>query len=133
MVSSSRRTQRKIHFTAPSHLRRKIMSSSLSKPLREEHGIRSIPIHKDDEVLIVRGSNKGREGRVTQVYRKKWVIHVERVVREKTNGTSVALPVHPSNVVITKLKVDKDRKNIIARKAAGKAAAAGKDVEMKQA
>lgn len=39
MVSSSRRTQRKIHFTAPSHLRRKIMSSSLAKPLREEHGV----------------------------------------------------------------------------------------------
>lgn len=68
-----------------------------------------MPIHKDDEVLIVRGSNKGREGRVTQVYRKKWVVHVERVVREKTNGTSVPTPVHPSNVVITKLKMDKDR------------------------
>lgn len=43
------------------------------------------------------------------MYRKKWVIHVERVVREKTNGTSVPLPVHPSNVMITKLKLDKDR------------------------
>lgn len=71
--------------------------------------IRSIPIHKDDEVLIVRGSHKGREGRVTQVYRKKWVVHIERVVREKTNGTSVPFPVHPSNVVITKLKIDQDR------------------------
>ncbi|CAO1627508.1 unnamed protein product [Sympodiomycopsis kandeliae] len=132
MVSSSRRTSRKIHFSAPSHLRRKIMSSSLAKPLREEHGIRSIPIHKDDEVLIVRGSNKGREGRVTQVYRKKWVVHVERVVREKTNGTSVPIPVHPSNVVITKLKLDKDRKTIISRKSAGKTAnAPNKDVEMK--
>lgn len=70
---------------------------------------RSIPIRKDDEVLIVRGASKGREGRVTQVYRKKWVIHVDRVTREKSNGASVPLPVHPSNVVITKLKLDKDR------------------------
>ncbi|PWN28227.1 ribosomal protein L24 [Jaminaea rosea] len=131
MVSSSRRVARKAHFTADSSLRRKIMSSSLSKPLREEHGIRAMPVHKDDEVIIVRGSNKGREGRVTQVYRKKWVIHVERVVREKTNGTSVALPVHPSNVMITKMKMDKDRQTIISRKAGGKALAGGKDVEMK--
>jgi len=28
---------------------------------------RSMPIRKDDEVLIVRGKYKGREGKVTQV------------------------------------------------------------------
>lgn len=71
--------------------------------------VRSLPIRRDDEVLIVRGTNKGREGRVVQVYRKKWVIHVDRVTRDKTNGTTVQLPVHPSNCVITKIKSDKDR------------------------
>lgn len=85
-----------------------------------------MPIRRDDEVLIVRGTNKGREGRVVQVYRKKYVIHVDRVTRDKTNGTTVQLPVHPSNVVITKVKLDKDRKTIITRKG-GKAG----DVEMK--
>lgn len=71
--------------------------------------VRSLPVRRDDEVLIVRGTNKGREGRVVQVYRKKWVIHVDRVTRDKTNGTTVQLPVHPSNCVITKVKSDKDR------------------------
>jgi len=71
--------------------------------------IRSLPIRKDDEVLVVRGSSKGSEGKVVQVYRKKWVIHVERLQREKVNGQTVPVPVHPSNVVITKIKVDKDR------------------------
>ncbi|CAD6890433.1 unnamed protein product [Tilletia controversa] len=132
MATTSPRKQRRAHFAAPSHIRRKIMSSPLSKELRLEHGIRSIPIHKDDEVLIVRGTSKGREGRVTQVYRKKWVVHVERVTREKSNGATVPLPVHPSNVVITKLKLDQDRKTIISRKA-GQAASAAKDVEMKDA
>lgn len=70
---------------------------------------RSIPIRKDDEVKIVRGSHKGSEGRVTQVYRKKWVVHVERVSRDKSSGATVPYPIHPSNVVITKLKMDKDR------------------------
>ena len=72
--------------------------------------IRSIPIRKEDEVQIVRGKNKGREGKVTSVYRKKFVIHVERVTREKANGAPVPIGIDASNVVITKLKVDKDRK-----------------------
>jgi ribosomal protein L24 len=71
--------------------------------------VRSIPIRKDDEVRIVRGKYKGREGKVTQVYRKKWVIHVERVARDKSNGASAPIGIHPSNVVITTLKLDKDR------------------------
>ncbi|KAF9918794.1 60S ribosomal protein L26A [Lobosporangium transversale] len=115
-VSSSRRKSRKAHFSAPSDLRRKIMSASLSKELREKHSTRSIPIRKDDEVLIVRGTYKGREGKVVQVYRRKWVIHVERVNREKANGASVPVGIHPSKVVVTKLHLDKDRKAILERK-----------------
>lgn len=86
---------------------------------------RSIPVRKDDEVLIVRGSHKGREGKVTQVYRKKWVIHVERVHREKGNGQTIMIGINPSNVVITKLKLDKDRKALLERKST-----APKDVAM---
>ena len=53
--------------------------------------VRSVPIRKDDEVSVVRGTYKGREGKVVQVYRKKWVIHIERITREKVNG-ALALP-----------------------------------------
>ncbi|RHY07556.1 hypothetical protein DYB25_009404 [Aphanomyces astaci] len=115
-VSSSRRKSRKAHFGAHSTQRRVLMSASLSKDLQQKYNVRSIPIRKDDEVLIVRGSNKGKEGRVTQVYRKKFVIHVERVVKEKANGSAVNTGIHPSKVVITKLKLDKDRKKILERK-----------------
>jgi hypothetical protein len=41
-ISSSRRKSRKAHFTAPSSVRRKIMSSALSKELREKHHVRLI-------------------------------------------------------------------------------------------
>ena len=85
--------------------------------------VRSIPIRKDDEVTIVRGSNKGREGKVTSVYRLKWVVHVDRVVREKSNGQSVPLGIAPSKVVITKLRMDKDREQILERIAKGREAA----------
>jgi large subunit ribosomal protein L26e len=71
--------------------------------------------------MVVRGSYKGREGKVVQVYRKKWVIHIERLTRDKVNGASVPVGIHPSNVVVTKLKLDKDRKNLLERKDRSKA------------
>merc|ERR1711920_494342 len=40
----------------------------------------------DDEVSVVRGTYKGREGKVIQCYRKKWVIHIDRITREKQSG-----------------------------------------------
>jgi large subunit ribosomal protein L26e len=43
------------------------------------------------------------------------IIHVERLVREKSNGQSIPLGVAPSKVVVTKLKLDKDRENILER------------------
>ncbi|RYO89669.1 hypothetical protein DL766_004067 [Monosporascus sp. MC13-8B] len=119
-VSSSRRKSRKAHFSAPSSVRRVIMSAPLSKELREKYNVRSIPIRKDDEVEIVRGSNKGREGKVISVYRLKYQIHVERVTRDKASGQSVPLGIHPSKVVIKKLKLDKDRENILERVKAGR-------------
>merc|ERR1711976_70979 len=121
-VSSSRRKARKRHFNAPSHMRRKIMSSPLSKDLRQKYNVRSIPIRKDDEVQVVRGHYKGQQvGKVVQVYRKKFVIHIERIQREKANGASVHVGIHPSKVVIVKLKMDKDRKRILERKAKSRA------------
>ncbi|EMC91574.1 hypothetical protein BAUCODRAFT_126575 [Baudoinia panamericana UAMH 10762] len=119
---SSRRKSRKAHFSAPSSVRRVIMSAPLSKELRDKHNVRAIPIRKDDEVVIKRGSNKGREGKVTSVYRLKYVIHIERVSREKTNGQSVPIGIAPSKVEVTKLKLDKDRERMIERIAAGREA-----------
>ncbi|KAF8189537.1 translation protein SH3-like domain-containing protein [Mycena galopus ATCC 62051] len=132
-VSSSQRKSRKAHFAAPSSIRRKIMSSALSKRAAGQaqrpplilcamsrssfvcFQTRSLPIRKDDEVRIV--------------YRKKWVIHVDRVQRDKSNGATATVGVHPSNVDITTIKLDKDRRAILDRKDRKKITALG-DVEM---
>ncbi|CAK9298059.1 unnamed protein product [Gordionus sp. m RMFG-2023] len=117
-VTISRRKNRRRHFNAPSHIRRKIMSSPLSKELRTKYSVRSIPIKKDDEVQVVRGHFKSQTiGKVVQCYRKKFVIHIERIQREKANGATVFVGIHPSKVVIVKLKMDRDRKRILERKA----------------
>ena len=115
-VSSSRRKSRKAHFSAPSSVRRVIMSAALSTELKAKYHVRSMPVRKDDEVSVVRGTYKGREGKVMQCYRKKWVIHIERITREKVSGATVQVGIHPSKCVITKLKLDKDRKALLERK-----------------
>ncbi|XP_074073014.1 large ribosomal subunit protein uL24-like [Macrotis lagotis] len=116
LVTSDQSKNRKRHFNAPSHIRRKIMSSPLSKELK--YNVHSMPIQKDDEVQVVRGHYKGQQiGKVVQVYRKKYVIYIECIQCEKANGTTVHVGTHPSKLVITRLKPDKDRKKILEQKA----------------
>jgi large subunit ribosomal protein L26e len=98
------------------------MSAPLSKELRGKHDVKSLPIRKDDEVIVTRGTYKGREGKVVQVYRRRWVIHIERIQREKVNGQTVFVGINPSKVAITKIKMDKDRADLLKRKANGKSA-----------
>ncbi|XP_028114212.1 60S ribosomal protein L26-1-like [Camellia sinensis] len=109
-VSSSQWKNRKAHFTALSIVRRALMSSRLSLELRSKYSVRLMPVLKDDEVQVVRGTFKGREGKAVQVYLKKWVIHIEHITREKVNGSIANVGINPSKVLITKLRLDKDRK-----------------------
>uniref|UniRef100_A0A8C6S268 Large ribosomal subunit protein uL24 n=1 Tax=Nannospalax galili TaxID=1026970 RepID=A0A8C6S268_NANGA len=110
-VTSDRSKNQKRHFNAPSHIRRKIMSSPFSKELRQKHNVRSMPTGKGDEAQIVRGHCKGQQiGKVVQV------ICTEQVQQEKANGTTVRVGIHPSKVIITRLKLDKDHKKILERK-----------------
>jgi large subunit ribosomal protein L26e len=129
-VSSSRRKCRKAHFAADSTSKRKIMSAPLSDELQKAHGVRALPVRKGDEVMVVRGTYKNRDGKVIQVYRKKYIIHVERIQKEKNNGATVMIGLHPSKCVITKIHLeDLDRKRILKRKnrTAEAGASTGKD------
>lgn len=125
-VTSSRRKARKAHFGAPSHIRHRIMSASLSKDLRKKHGIRSLPIRKDDEVVVVRGNSKGQKGKVIQVQRTKFSVHIDKLTKNKANGAPYQIPIHPSNVSIIKLKEGKDRMARIEKVLAGVNARKGK-------
>ena len=92
------------------------MSSHLSKELKNKHKVRAVPIRKDDEVIVVRGPLKGNKGKVTQVYRSRWCIYIEKLTKQKLNGAPINIPIDPSKCVITKLKIDKDRNDLLARK-----------------
>lgn len=55
--------------------------------------VRSLPVRKGDEVMVVRGAYKNREGKIETCYRRKFVIHIERITREKANGEQWSLHV----------------------------------------
>ena len=92
------------------------MSSHLCKDLKAKYNVRSIPVRKGDTVKIMRGTYKGRAGKVQAVYRRRWCIYIEKLVKEKVNGQQAQLPIDPSNVEITTLRLDADRKAMLARK-----------------
>ena len=53
-VASKRRAQRKLQLSAPSSIKRKLMSCHLAKSLRDQYKIRSLPVKRDDDVKILK-------------------------------------------------------------------------------
>ncbi|MEE9410973.1 MAG: 50S ribosomal protein L24, partial [Candidatus Heimdallarchaeota archaeon] len=117
--SKQPRKQRKDYFNAPYHLRNRRMTAPLSHALREKYGIRRLPVHKDDKVIVFQSRSEDEEikGKIIRVIPQQYSIHIEGHSKEKADGTIVSFPVHPSNVVITSLNLrDKKRREMIQRR-----------------
>ena len=109
--------QRKRLYQASVNERYRRFSAPLSSKLKESHGTNSVPIRKGDTVMIMRGDRRNTEGKVTQIDTQKYRIFVDGANREKVDGTSIPVPIHPSKVMITRLNLDdKWRKKILERK-----------------
>lgn len=109
--------QRKMLYQAPDHVRHKILAAHLSPELRASHIVKSLPVRSGDTVRVMRGDHKGFEGKITRIDLEKYRIYVEGLTREKVDGTTIFVPVHPSKVVVTRLNLDdKWRKKILERK-----------------
>lgn len=68
----------------------------------------------------MRGDFKGKEGKVMEVDLKNYRIHVEGgVTQKKVDGTEVFYPLHPSNVMITELNLDDEKREKIINRRAG--------------
>jgi len=101
----------------PSHLRKKLVSTNLSKELKKTHGKRNIPLKKGDKVKVMRGQFKGKIGEVTNIDLKKVKVNVQDVELLKKDGNKVSYPLSPSNLMITEMKLDdKKRKKLLERK-----------------
>jgi len=123
-TSSKPGKQRKFMYTAPHHIRHKMMSAPLSSELRSEYGTRSLPVREGDVVLVTRGDYVGIEGKILSVDTQNYRIQVDSVRREKVDGTPVYVPLSPSKVVLKRLNTDDGRrKEILERRKMGKALA----------
>lgn len=109
--------QRKMLFNAPAHIRHKFMGAPLSPELLAQRGIKTLPVRKGDSVRIVRGDHKGFEGKVSRVDLKHYRVFLEGLTREKVDGTTVFVALHPSKIMIRSLNLDdKMRKAVLERK-----------------
>jgi len=126
--------QRKRMYQASVSERYRRFSAPLSSKLKESHGTNSVSIRKGDTVMIMRGDRRNTEGKVTQIDTQKYRIFVEGANREKVDGTSIPVPIHPSKVMITRLNLDdKWRKKILERKGAVEAEISTEKPEKKEA
>ncbi len=102
--SRMRRLQRKRRALAPLHKRQDMVSAHLSKELRKTVSRRALRIKNGYIVKVVRGENKGKEGKVTKVALRQGKIAVEGITSKKADGKEVPILLDPSNVLIIKVE-----------------------------
>lgn len=105
-ASKQPRKQRKYIANAPIHLKRKLLSVTLSKELREKNKIRNLVVRKGDTVKIIKGKFKGKQGKVLEVFVKRQKIYIEGIQVKKQDGSKANYPLRPANLKIIELKLD---------------------------
>lgn len=118
-ASKRPRKQRNYAFSAPLHIKQKMIASHLSAELRKKHGKRSMQLRKGDKVKIMRGQYKGKTGAVIRIFTIDKKAAVEGIENIRKDGTKTPYLLEPSNLMITELNLeDKRRKESLERKGA---------------
>ena len=101
----------------PLHQRHKQLSAHLSDELLQRYERRALPVRVGDTVRVMRGDSAGTTGKVLAVDHKSFTMHIEGVTVRRARGQEIPRPIHPSNVVITKLNLqDRRRRERLAVK-----------------
>ncbi|MFW9793166.1 MAG: 50S ribosomal protein L24 [Candidatus Thorarchaeota archaeon] len=114
--SKSPRKQRRRVRNAALHEKRSLLKCRLDEFLQEEYGLRSLVVKKGDVVKIMRGQFRDTEGKVTQVSYKTARIFLDSATITKADGKEAPIPIHPSNLMLVKLELDDERKQLIENK-----------------
>lgn len=102
--------QRKYRAKASLHLRKKFVSVNLSKELRKKHEKRNVPVKLGDTVKILRGKFKGKSGKITHVFLKISKVTIDGIQATKQDGSKVAVKMQPSNLQITALSTEGNKR-----------------------
>lgn len=109
-ASKDRTKQRKYRANAPKHIQLSLRSAKLSDELAKEHKAKTAPVRVGDEVKVMRGVHKGKEGEVTAIHPHK----PERVIIQgfdviRRDGQKRSISFHASNLLIIDLAEDDRR------------------------
>jgi large subunit ribosomal protein L24 len=104
------RKQRKRRREAPLHQRHKHVRATLSEDLREEYDRRNVRVNEGDTVEVMRGDFAGESGEVVAVDLKDETVAVEDVTIERADGEEVPRPLDASNVRVTELNLEDERR-----------------------
>ncbi|WP_135535867.1 MULTISPECIES: 50S ribosomal protein L24 [Halostella] len=104
------RKQRNQSAEASLHERHKQVHATLSSDLREEYDTRRVRVNEGDTVEVMRGDFAGEDGEVVNVDLKDAAVHVEDVTQEKADGEEVPRPLDASNLRVTDLNLDDERR-----------------------
>jgi large subunit ribosomal protein L24 len=96
--------------TAPLHERHDQVRATLADDLREEYGQRNVRVNAGDTVEVLRGDHAGEQAEVIAVDLAEEVVHVEDVTVEKADGEEVPRPLDASNLRVTELDLDDERR-----------------------
>ena len=114
--SKSPGKQRKKMYSAPVHANKNRLKCRLDEFLQEEYGLRSLVVKTGDLVKIMRGQFRDTEGKVIRVDYKDVEVFLDNATVTKADGKEVNIPVHPSNIMLVKLELDDERKELIESK-----------------
>src|SRR3989344_7101927 len=93
-ASKQPRKQRKYVYNSPLHIKRKMLSTHLSKNLIKKYNKRNVIIRKGDLVKIARGQFKGKTAKVEKVLLKLNKVYLEGIQQLKLDGSKAYYPIH---------------------------------------
>ena len=114
--SKSPGKQRKKNYSAPIHANKNRLKCRLDEFLQEEYGLRSLVVKTGDLVKVMRGQFRETEGKVVRVDYQDVQVFLDSATVTKADGKEVNVPVHPSNLMLVKLELDDERKELIESK-----------------
>lgn len=114
--SGQPRRQHKSRATAPLHQRQKFLHVHLAADLKKKYRRRALQVRVGDKVKVLRGQFARKEGAVERV-RLRWEqVYVTGMEQVKRDGTKRLYPLHPSNLLLTTLKLDDNyRKELLEK------------------
>ncbi len=106
MTTTRPRLQRKRLYDASTQLRHRLLGAHVDPGLASKsklHLPRALPVRKGDVVRVMRGSFRGKEGKIVSVDSTHGTAVIEGVTIEKTDEKKVPRPIHASNLMIIKM------------------------------